>query len=63
MDGMFNINEYRGEDKKKEESKKKKKFDFIGHRDKTYKSLKEVNRFLGDFHQISNYISLYKILK
>lgn len=61
MNSMFNINDFRGDEKKKEE--KKKKFDFKLRKDKTFTSLKEVNKFLCNFHQLADYVTLYKILK
>ena len=47
----------------KKEEPKKKKFNFGLHKDNTIKSLKEVNKFLNNFHQVVDYVTLYKILK
>lgn len=65
MSSMFNINDFRGEEKKegKKNEAKKTKFNFKLHKDNTLKSLKEVNSFLSDFNRVINYITLYKILK
>lgn len=47
----------------KETKKIKKKFDFILYKNNTVKSLNEVEHFLRNFKNLSNYIKLYKILK
>ena len=58
---LFNSsNENRDEPEKKE---KKKKFDFNQKKKNTIKSLSDVEYFLRDFHKLSNYIKLYKIMK
>lgn len=48
---------------KKESKKIKKKFDFLLYKNNTIKSLNEVEHFLRNFKNLSNYIKLYKILK
>ena len=53
MDEMFNENNYRGD------KEKKKGFNFKIHKDKTFKSLKEVNYFLCDFNRFFDYVTVY----
>lgn len=48
---------------KKNVKKIKKKFDFLLYKNNTIKSLNEVEHFLKNFKNLSNYIKLYKILK
>lgn len=54
-------NEKRGD--KKPCNPKKKKLNFKTCKKNTINSLNEVEHFLRNFHEISNYIKLYKILK
>lgn len=54
-------NEKRGENKTT--SPKKKKLNFKTCKKNTLNSLNEVEHFLRNFHNITNYIKLYKILK
>ena len=44
-------------------NKKNKKFDFLLYKNNTIKSLNEVEYFLKNIKNLSNYIKLYKILK
>jgi hypothetical protein len=41
----------------------KNNFDFKKFKNNTLNSLNEVENFLNNFHQFTNYIKLYKILK
>lgn len=45
------------------QNKNKKKFDFLLYKNNTIKSLNEVECFLRNIKNLSNYIKLYKILK
>ena len=46
-----------------ENNSSKKKFDFKKLKNNTCRSLNEVEYFLNNLHQFTNYIKLYKILK
>lgn len=69
MDEQYNSEDFRGGEKKSEkkiEKKKEEKKKFLNnfyHKEKTLKSLKDVDKFLCNFHQVVDYITLYKILK